>query len=141
MHIVYLILVNSTLGGWTKFPSVRWIKSHTRYPGLRWQERIGMAQLLHTKSNGNRLQLLHWKTQTIHCRHHIQKLGKHISFRKWFQPECKYNKSVRTFTAVRGRPFIEELTLKISNKLLSSVIRERDSWLLKLSLDFLKINE
>ena len=73
----------------------------------------------------------------MHCRHHIQKLGKHISFRKWFQPECKYNKSVRAFTAVRGRPFVEELTLEISNKL----IRERDSWLLKLSLDFLNINE
>ena len=80
------------------------------------------------------------KTQTIHCRHHIQKLGKHISFRKWFQPECKCKKSVRAFTAVRGGPFVEELTLEISNKLLSSEIRERDSWLSKLSLDFLEVH-
>ena len=63
------------------------------------------------------------------------------SFVSGFQPECKYKKSVRAFTAVRGGPFVEELTLEISNKLLSSEIRERDSWLLKLSLDFLNINE
>ena len=44
---------------------------------------------------------------------------------------------MRAFTAVRGGSFVEELTLEISNKL----IRERDSWLLRLSLDFLNINE
>ena len=32
--------------------------------------------------------------------------------------------SVRAFTAVRGRPFVEELTLEISERLLSSVMRE-----------------
>ena len=58
-----------------------------------------------------------------------------------FQPGCKYNISVPAFTAVRGGPFVEELTLEISSKLLSSVIRDWNSWLSKLSLDFLNINE
>ena len=43
------------------------------------------------------------------------------------------------FTAVRGGPLVEELTLEISSKQLSSVTRDRSSWLLKLSLDFLNI--
>ena len=53
----------------------------------------------------------------------------------------KYNISVQALTAVSGGPVVEELTLEISSKLLPSVIRDKNSWLLKLSLDFLTINE
>ena len=59
-------------------------------------------------------------------------------FKSGFQLGCKYNISVPAFTAVRSGPLVEELTLEISSKLLSSVIRDRNSWLLKLSLDFLR---
>ena len=48
---------------------------------------------------------------------------------------------MHALAAVRGGPFVEELTIEISNKLLSSVIRERliNSWLIKLLLNFLNI--
>ena len=46
---------------------------------------------------------------------------------------------MQALAAVRGGPFVEELTIEISNKLLSSVIRERDSWLIKPLLNYLNI--
>ena len=43
-----------------------------------------------------------------------------------FQPGCKYSISVRAFTSVGGGPFGEKKTLKISSKLLSSVIQDKE---------------
>ena len=43
-----------------------------------------------------------------------------------FQPGCNYSISVRAFTSVGGGPFGEKKTLKISSKLLSSVIQDKE---------------
>ena len=53
-----------------------------------------------------------------------------------FQTGCKYNISVRALTTVRGRPFVEELTLEISSKLLSSVIRDKGQLVIKALVRF-----
>ena len=43
-----------------------------------------------------------------------------------FQPGCNYSISVRAFTSVGGGPFGGKKTLKISSKLLSSVIEDKE---------------
>ena len=43
-----------------------------------------------------------------------------------FQPGCNYSISVRAFTSVGGGPFGEKKTLKISSKLLCSVIQDKE---------------